>query len=338
MPIGIYKTVGDSPVTFFGLDNVRLLEQLYADADTAIDDVVKAHSPTGGEKVKRVGTVRVERDECADNFVVQLKEQGEDDNVDRETTGKPTTGRKPPGASGSTAVQSLLFPKDKFSEDQCRSWIKAHGGFGDYGMDETENLYRFRQYDPEYFSRFRNAELDSGTGVMAVYGVVKSDFVKAVNARILKEGVRLVSESARVNKADGDQEERFIMSLVLEPNDGTDGAPLKPDTQGDIYSEEEVRKTAHRWMEEHGHIDLNHNWKAIGKQDVSVLESYIAPVNFELGEGDAKYSIVKGTWLLALRVHNDDLWKAIKGGEIGAYSIGGTASNEIVEEPAGGAA
>jgi len=117
------------------------------------------------------------------------------------------------------------------------------------------------------------------------------------------------------------------MSLVLEPNDGKDGSPLKPDTQDDIYSKEVVRETAHGWMENFGHVDLQHNWKALGKEEVAILESYIAPCDHEIGDS----TVVKGSWMLGLRVKNDVLWDAIKTGEIGAYSVGGSA-NRVPED------
>jgi hypothetical protein len=115
--------------------------------------------------------------------------------------------------------------------------------------------------------------------------------------------------------------------MVLEPNDGKDGAPFKPDTQKDVYSSDDIRKACHVWMEYYGAIDLMHSWKALGKQDVRVLECYIAPCNFQNGEDN----VVKGSWMLAVRIANDELWKAVKEGKLGAFSIGGTANRVPLE-------
>ena len=159
----------------------------------------------------------------------------------------------------------------------------------------------------------------------------------AVNARICERGLRCVPTS----KADAEPEERYILGLVLEPTDGTDGAPFKPDTQSDIYSAADVRKTAHGWMENYGQVDLGHSWVPVANDQVRILESYLAPCDFDIGEGDNVYHVLKGTWLLALRVLDENIWKAIKSGKIGAYSVGGLASREPVppeEIPEGGAA
>jgi DNA adenine methylase len=55
--------------------------------------------------------------------------------------------------------------------------------------------------------------------------------------------------------------------------------------------------------------------------DVSILESFIAPVSFTVGTTKVR----KGTWLMALRVTSDKIWKQIKGGELTGFSIGGSA-------------
>ncbi len=59
-----------------------------------------------------------------------------------------------------------------------------------------------------------------------------------------------------------------------------------------------------------------------------VLESYLSPVDFVLGD---KF-VAKGTWLMNLQIHDDDLWELVKSGEINGISIGAVAEIEKVEE------
>jgi hypothetical protein len=106
------------------------------------------------------------------------------------------------------------------------------------------------------------------------------------------------------------EEERFVLGIVLEPE--------VVDAQKDIYDEKTVRDAAHSFMENFQNIGVMH--QALSK-DVRILESFIAPVKFEI----SSRSIRKGTWLLATRVLSDDLWKAVKDGTFGGYSIGGSA-------------
>lgn len=69
---------------------------------------------------------------------------------------------------------------------------------------------------------------------------------------------------------------------------------------------------------------------------VKILESYLAPTSFSLDGAQVR----KGTWLLALRVLEDDLWGQIKNGELTGLSIGGSAARApefAVRGDAGGA-
>lgn len=101
--------------------------------------------------------------------------------------------------------------------------------------------------------------------------------------------------------------------------------PEETDLQGDITSEEEVRKACHNYNEFCRKPNLFH----IGATDTfSIAESYIAPVDFTLGE----QAVTKGTWLATIQVHDDDLWTLIKSGEVSGLSIGAMASVETLEE------
>lgn len=346
MDIGIYlsglKDADGAPISFFGCDNESLLAALYQAASAITGPGLEKYDPEPGLKVKRIAEVVVSPVDDPAVYVVQA-----------DASAKPATGRMPGGANGTWTIQSLIFSKDNFNLAQARNWVKTHAGFGDYGVEETSTSFRFRQYDPQYFSEYRTISID--TGISAAYGKISKETERSpeegkksldesvalweavhnVNKSIMAQGLRVLRDTAVVRKIEKDdgseEEERFVMSLVLEPNDGKDGAPMKPDTQGDIYSLDAVRKAAHAWMEFHGAIDLNHSWKELGKEKVRTLESFLAPVDFTCGEGDRAYKVVKGTWMLGVRVVDDALWKAVKAGEIGAYSIGGTAIREAAE-------
>jgi hypothetical protein len=85
-------------------------------------------------------------------------------------------------------------------------------------------------------------------------------------------------------------------------------------------------------MEKGGAVDLQHNWKALGVERVKVVENYLAPVDMVVGEA----KVLKGSWLLGLRVLDDELWAAAKDGKLGAFSIGGSARRVEVEAPRNG--
>lgn len=160
-----------------------------------------------------------------------------------------------------------------------------------------------------------------------------------INDVIANHGLRLIKESAeeRILKADDDDEEdedteeRIVFAPVLEPNDGSDGAPLSPDKQDEIYSAEAIRKTAHYWAENGGVVGLMHKFDI--SSQVSMLETYLAPVDFTFENDGSSYEVRKGTWLICFRIHNDDMWETIKKGDLGAFSVGGTAIKREEEIP-----
>ena len=122
------------------------------------------------------------------------------------------------------------------------------------------------------------------------------------------------------------KEERYVLGIVLEPNDGKAGAPLDPDSQSDIYSAKDVRDAAHRYMEHHRNLGLMHREFITGA--ARILESYIAPIDFSMNGTKVR----EGTWLLAIRVVDDELWRRIKSEEFTGFSIGGSAIRRPVAD------
>ena len=81
----------------------------------------------------------------------------------------------------------------------------------------------------------------------------------------------------------------------------------------------QLAEDGHRFMEEYRNLGLMHR-EILGEQ-VKILESYLAPADFEVDGTRIK----KGTWLLAVRIVDDELWRQIKAGDLTGFSIGGSA-------------
>jgi len=114
-------------------------------------------------------------------------------------------------------------------------------------------------------------------------------------------GVSIISKS--------DDDERIVFGVVYEPDE--------EDTQGDYATAEEIRKAAYSFMENGQTYHVMHKGAEV---PVCVLESYLAPVEFQMGEETVK----KGTWLLGSRIPEGEMWTDIKSGELAGYSMGGT--------------
>ncbi|MDO8945364.1 MAG: XkdF-like putative serine protease domain-containing protein [Desulfobacterales bacterium] len=139
------------------------------------------------------------------------------------------------------------------------------------------------------------------------YGVPTKKFC------VVKTDLRAAAETAA--------EKRYVLGVVLEPNDGVD-APMNPDTQGDVYSAGDIEKAAHKWMSEFLNVGLMHAELA-GRRIIPV-ESFVVPVDMELGE----QKIIKGTWMIGAIIEDPEVWKAVKAGQLTGWSMGGFAVRE----------
>lgn len=120
-------------------------------------------------------------------------------------------------------------------------------------------------------------------------------------------------------------EKRLVTGLVLRP-EVTDG-------QGDIMSAEVIAKAAYDWLARFGkktQLGLQHTSFKKNEDRFVLAESYIAPINFALGSD----LVTEGTWLMTVKVLDDEIWDAVKNGEITGFSIGGRATaEELTEDP-----
>ncbi len=109
------------------------------------------------------------------------------------------------------------------------------------------------------------------------------------------------------------EEQQVVRGVVLEPD--------VVDSQDDMITIQEIEAASHGFMIEVqrgvGSIGVDHE----GPADAVVVESFLAPVEFVEGE----QTIRKGSWVLAVKVFDDELWKSVKSGDRTAFSIHGTA-------------
>ena len=115
-------------------------------------------------------------------------------------------------------------------------------------------------------------------------------------------------------------EKRVVTGIVLEPEKVM---ALAADGYVDVIGEDEIEKCAWEFLANIRVVKTHHLFE---QPDIEVVESYIAPVTFKVG----KETVIKGSWVVSVRVNNDELWKAVKSGEFDGFSIGGV-TDRIVE-------
>jgi hypothetical protein len=129
-----------------------------------------------------------------------------------------------------------------------------------------------------------------------------------------------------VKNADtADPDWMYVLSMVLEPNDGKDGADLNPDFDGEIYDRHLIRKMAYPYVAKYRGLGIMHEGEAVTDDIARVVQCYVVDDGFTLTDDTGK-EWGPGSWFLGAEVkRSSDLGQRIESGEIGAWSIDGIA-------------
>jgi hypothetical protein len=130
--------------------------------------------------------------------------------------------------------------------------------------------------------------------------------------------VKIAKAGPEPSPANG--ELRYVLGVVLEP-ESVDG-------QGDVYSADEIRRTAWGYMTNFRNVGLMHKGLVNGK--VQLVESWIAPCDLTV----ESTAIKAGSWLMGLHVADDTIWQDVKAGRLTGLSIGGFAKKDPVASSA----
>jgi len=125
-------------------------------------------------------------------------------------------------------------------------------------------------------------------------------------------------------KAD-DDEKRLVTGVVLQPD--------VEDAHGDTVTADVIEGAAHAFVAKYNEATkLGVQHKLFGFPDIHLAESYLAPDDMVIGG----QPVLKGTWVMTVKVLNDDIWDGIKDGSLTGFSIGAIATVPAVlddEEP-----
>lgn len=136
--------------------------------------------------------------------------------------------------------------------------------------------------------------------------------------------VQIVQKSAPAAADDANPDWMYVLSMVMQPNDGKDGAELAPDYDGEIYDRHLIRKIAYPYVQKYRGLGIMHDGQPLPDTEARVVQSYVVDDGAELKIGDRTYG--PGTWFLGAEVKRDsDTGKAIEAGTLGAWSIDGLA-------------
>lgn len=114
-------------------------------------------------------------------------------------------------------------------------------------------------------------------------------------------------------------ETHYITGIVYEP--------MVEDTDKNYMTAAEIAKAEKYFTENSGSIDIQHSFET--EENVSVVESWITKCDCSINGKEVK----KGTWLMTVKVEDDDIWDKVEKGEITGFSMGGVGkySDEDVD-------
>lgn len=112
-------------------------------------------------------------------------------------------------------------------------------------------------------------------------------------------------------------EKQLFTAVVLRPN--------TPDAHGDVYDEDTVEKACHSFSEFCRKANIQH---LIETDDITFVENYIAPQDFQLGDG----MVCKGDWVATAHIKNEEIWKMCKEGTFTGFSVGCLATTEKIND------
>ena len=117
--------------------------------------------------------------------------------------------------------------------------------------------------------------------------------------------------SSKITFEKYDDEKGIVYGAVYSPD--------KVDVQGDYMTAEEIEKSCHDFSKKLNlsNVDEEHNFK---KTKAFVAESFILK-----GDHPNYLGISEGSWVIAMKIEDDELKKSIKDGKFKGFSMAGTA-------------
>ena len=119
-----------------------------------------------------------------------------------------------------------------------------------------------------------------------------------------------------------DAEKRILMGAALVPNKQI--YRRNKDKEFYIYfSEDTVRKASQLFLNRanQNNATLEHEKKML--EGMSVVETWIIE-NEKMDKSRLyNFNLPKGTWMISMKVNNDEVWKKVKEGEVKGFSIEG---------------
>jgi hypothetical protein len=162
-------------------------------------------------------------------------------------------------------------------------------------------------------------EKDSLSGIDAV-SVVRSPAIEENFIHLSKHEIEL---------KEVDKEKKILMGAALVPNKQIYRVNEKTKEEYYIYfSEDTVRKASELFLmnSNQNNATYEHDKKLKG---MSVVESWIIDDSKSDKSRFYGFDLPKGTWMISMKVNNDEVWNDVKEGKVKGFSIEGYFADKL---------
>jgi hypothetical protein len=153
------------------------------------------------------------------------------------------------------------------------------------------------------------------------------DAVSVVDMPAIESNFVALASDIEIKLAEVDNEKHILMGAALIPNKQI-YRKFGKDEFYVFFSKETVKKASELFLKNgnQSNATLQHNSKIDG---MTVVESWI--IDDTEFDKSKKYgfSLPVGTWMISMKVDNEDVWQRVKAGEIKGFSIEGYFADKV---------
>lgn len=153
------------------------------------------------------------------------------------------------------------------------------------------------------------------------------DAVSVVESPAIEENFVALSKH-EVELKEVDKEKRILMGAALIPNKKIYRVNAKKEEYYIYFSEDTVRQAMELFFKNGNQSNATYEHKDAVK-GMTVVESWLIDDPKSDKSQLYGFSLPKGTWMISMKVDNDEVWQDVKAGKIKGFSIEGYFADKL---------
>ena len=211
----------------------------------------------------------------------------------------------------------------------CKKCKDGKVKWGNTGECKYDTIAECEEANKDYYEEMKPTKIvelliDESSEELAI------DAISLVTEPAIQENFVYMSKAKNnLTLAKVDEDKRVIISPALIPNKQIFRYDPNTDSEYYVYfSPETVRRASELYLKHNNHhkATYQHQDRVAG---VLTTESWIIEDTKRDKSSLYGFSLPKGTWMVKLKISNDELWSKIKDGELKGLSIEGFFTNKF---------